>query len=99
MILFCLIFGLPIVGSIAASKITAWAGCSHGTFDMPPQCGPGIIQDRFAPLSSWAGALLTPIFFVSLFWDWILMWSLLIAPLAVWSYRLREHERKEAQYE
>jgi hypothetical protein len=72
---------------------------SHGTFDMPPQCGPGIIQDRFAPLSSWAGALLTPIFFVSLFWDWILMWSLLIAPLAVWSYRLREHERKEAQYE
>ncbi|MFO1389766.1 hypothetical protein [Cellvibrio sp.] len=98
LVLFCLTFGLPIIGGIAASKITALAGCTKGSFDMPPQCASSIINDRFAPLAGWVGMLLTPIFFAYLFWDWLLVWGLLCAGLFLWWNHTYMREQKEAQY-
>jgi len=97
-IFFCIIFAMPFLSQYVAKKITVYAGCTSGDFVVPPQCAPGIINDRFAPLAGWLNTFLAPLFFVNIFWDWLLIWQAISFSLWVWWMLLERREQREADY-
>lgn len=79
LLLFCVVFALPIISGMAAREITELAGCRPPTFDMNAVCPAGSIAERFSHLTGWLSSLFAPFVFVKFFWDWTLIWGFITA--------------------
>jgi hypothetical protein len=79
-VVFCALFGLPVVGTLVMRWVYSLLGCSFG-FDYQPACivmghdiGP-----RFAGYGAVIlGMLLTPLFFVIAFQELLIAWVIVI---------------------
>jgi hypothetical protein len=77
LVLFCFIFGFPVVSQIAAGKVIEIAGCRPPSFDMQAICPPGSFAEPFVPLSHWFTSVLAPLLLLKNFGGLLLGWATL----------------------
>jgi hypothetical protein len=75
LVLFCLLFGLPIVSSFTAGKVIALAGCKPPSFDMQAVCPPGSFATPFIPLSHWMTSIVAPLILIKNFGFLLIGWA------------------------
>lgn len=83
LIAFCLLFGLPFVSRIAASRAVAMAGCRPASFDMQAVCPPGSYAEPFVPLSHWFTSGMAPFVLVQNFGGMLVAWTSLCVALGL----------------
>ncbi len=98
-LLFCILFGTPILSGIAAKEVLTWVGCKLPGFDTPYVCPDGnIIGNRFGPLSHWVLSLVAaPVVFLVQFWDVLLGWGVLIVVFALLAEEGNGRKTKKAR--
>jgi hypothetical protein len=76
---FVFLFGFPILGAFSAFKLASWLGCSLSA-RASTECmflGMDIGERLYGYAVPFVGAPLTPIAFLSGFWDIFLVWGAL----------------------
>ena len=89
LVVFCVLFGLPIIGTLSMRVVYHWLGCQFG-FDYQPACmvmGVDISKRVGAYGVPLLGMLLTPIIFIKAFWELLLGWSAATLVLALLAAR------------
>jgi hypothetical protein len=79
-VVFCALFGLPVVGNLVMFKVYSLLGCSFGFETQPPCIVMGHdIGPRFSGYGVFLlGMALTPVFFVIAFWELLIAWVVVI---------------------
>lgn len=77
LVLFCFLFGFPVVSQIASGMVIEIAGCRPPSFDTQAICPSGSFAEPFVPLSHWFTSLLAPLLLVKNFGGLLLGWAAL----------------------
>ena len=82
-VLFVILFATPFLSAYVSNSIITSVGCYQGTFDSPARCPDGqsviasYITNRFGAFSG-VLTFFSPILFVPVFWDLLLIWVSII---------------------
>lgn len=90
LVVFCFLFGFPVISQFASRKVIAFAGCSPPSFDIQAVCPPGSFAEPFVPLSHWLTSFLAPIVLVTNFGGILLIWACVCFVLFGTSCALRD---------
>lgn len=74
LVLFCLLFGTPVLAQFPASWVLEFAGCSAGSFDIRAQCPPGSFAEPFIPLASAIASVGAPLILLANFAPMLFRW-------------------------
>lgn len=73
LIVFCLLFGVPFLSTIASGRVLEIAGCRPSSFDIQAVCPAGSYAEPFVPLSHWLTSLFAPLILVKNFWGLLIV--------------------------